>query len=139
MSDAELQQHRAKRITVAKIPGTPCRVSLQDAEVGEEVILVHYEHQSADSPFRSSDAVYVRNNVEQGQFEMNEIPELFRHRLMSVRGFSEGHYLVDADAVEGTELETILDQILGNPNVDYIHLRYAKSGCFAARVERRQQ
>jgi len=53
MSESELQQQRARRVKVVTKPGTPCRISLQDAEVGEEVVLVHYEHQSADCPFRS--------------------------------------------------------------------------------------
>lgn len=136
MSDAQLQQHHARRVVVEENPGTPCRVSLEDAEVGEEVILVHYEHQPADSPFRSSHAIYVRNNVAQSFLKAGEIPDLFVHRLMSVRAFNADHIMIDADAVEGTQLEPVLNRILDDPQVDYIHLHYAKPGCFAARVER---
>lgn len=136
MSDDELQQHSARRVKVEQNPGTPCRVSLQDAEVGEEVVLVHYEHQPADSPFRSSHAIYVRNNVAQNFLNKDEIPALFRHRLMSVRAFSKDHIMIDADAIEGTELEVVLNRFLDDQDVDYIHLHYAKPGCFAARVDR---
>lgn len=136
MSDDELQQHHARRVAVEANPGTPCRVSLRDAEVGEEVVLVHYEHQSADSPFRSSHAIYVRNNVAQCFLDEDEVPALFRHRLMSVRAFSKDHIMINADAVEGTHLELILKRFLDDQDVDYIHLHYAKPGCFAARVER---
>ncbi|WP_108881826.1 DUF1203 domain-containing protein [Anderseniella sp. Alg231-50] len=136
MSDDELQRHQARRVVVDANPGTPCRVSLQDAEIGEEVVLVHYEHQPADSPFRSSHAIYVRNNVAQSFLNEGEIPALFRHRLMSVRAFNADHIMIDAEAVEGTQLESVLNRFLDDPQVDYIHLHYAKPGCFAARVER---
>ena len=38
----------------------PCRISLTDAKLGEQVLLVHYEHHAVSSPFRSSYAIYVR-------------------------------------------------------------------------------
>ncbi|MEO9876547.1 MAG: DUF1203 domain-containing protein [Anderseniella sp.] len=136
MSDDELQQHHARRVTVEQNPGTPCRVSLQDAEIGEEVILLHYEHLPEDSPFRSSHAIYVRNNAAQCFLDEDEIPALFRHRLMSVRAFSKDHIMINADATEGTHLEPVLKRFLDDQNVAYIHLHYAKPGCFAARVER---
>ena len=136
MSDEDLLRRRAKRVTVRSNPGTPCRVSLQDAKVGEEVILMHYEHQPADSPFNSSHAIFVRKDAEQCILEANEIPNLFRHRLMSVRAFSRDHLMFDADAVEGTELETVLNRFFTDSEVDYIHLHYAKPGCYAARVSR---
>ena len=60
MSDAELARHRAKRCTAAEYPGFPCRVTLDDAQPGEEVILLNYEHLPVESPYRSSHAIYVR-------------------------------------------------------------------------------
>ena len=57
LSDEALRARRAvRRIADAK-PGYPCRISLTDAEPGEEVVLVHYAHQPSDSPYRSSHAV----------------------------------------------------------------------------------
>ena len=60
MSDAELAQRQARRVT-ADGPGYPCRVSLTDAAPGDELILLHYQHQDADTPFRASHAIYVRD------------------------------------------------------------------------------
>ena len=36
-----------ERIIVDNKPGYPCRVSLQDADIGETVLLMNYEHQPA--------------------------------------------------------------------------------------------
>ena len=70
-------------------PGFPCRVSLCDAEPGETVLLVHYEHQPAASPFRASHAVYVRRGAVQAHPAPGEVPEMLRRRLLSVRAFDD--------------------------------------------------
>src|SRR5437588_360549 len=60
LSDEVLAERGVIRRTVDAKPGFPCRVSLEDAEPGETVLLLNYEHQSADTPFRASHAIYVR-------------------------------------------------------------------------------
>jgi hypothetical protein len=40
----------------------PCRVSLTDAQPGDEILLVNYEHHPVDSPYRRRYAVYVRKD-----------------------------------------------------------------------------
>src|SRR5712692_7858745 len=59
MSDAELQSIGAVR-RIADTAGWPCRVSLEHAAIGEEVLLLNYEHQPGDTPYRSRHAIYVR-------------------------------------------------------------------------------
>jgi hypothetical protein len=39
LDDASLESSSIRRFTVDDKPGYPCRVSLQDAEIGEEVLL----------------------------------------------------------------------------------------------------
>lgn len=136
LSNDQLAAHKATWMTVEACPGIPCRISLEDAQVGEDVILVNHQHQSADSPYQSSHAVFVRRQANQANPAAGEVPNLFRHRLISVRAFDCDHMMVDADAVEGSELEQAIDTMFALPGVDYLHLHYAKAGCFAARVTR---
>ena len=63
MSDEELARYNARRYTANEYPGFPCRVTLDDAQPGEEVILLNFEHLPVDSPYRSSHAIYVRTNA----------------------------------------------------------------------------
>ena len=44
--------------------------------------------------------------------------------------------LVDADAVDGTQLESVIAQLFENVRAEYLHVHYARPGCYAARVER---
>ncbi len=136
LSDSDLAKVRATRMIVDAKPGYPCRVSLADAEIGETVILVNFEHQSADSPFKAAHAIIVREHAEQAFPEIGVIPELFETRLISIRAFDDKHYIVDADVVDGSRLSESIPTMLQDTRVTYLHLHNAKLGCFAARVTR---
>ncbi len=136
LSDAELSQHHARRMLATVNPGFPCRISLEDAAIGEEVILANFEHQPGASPYRASHAIFVRPGVAQATPGAGEIPESISLRLMSVRAFDENHNIVDADVVKGRDLEASIDAMFENNAVAYLHLHNAKPGCYAAKVTR---
>lgn len=136
MADADLEQHRAVRVTADAKPGYPCRVSLEDAEVGETLILVHHEHQPTATPFRASHAVYVRENASPASPGPNEVPAMLRARPLSLRGFDAGDMLVAAELVIGEAVEAAVEIMLADANVAYIHAHLAKPGCYAARIDR---
>ena len=136
MSAQELAEVRATRMIADAKPGYPCRVSLADAEVGETVILVNFEHQAADSPYQSAHAIFVREHAEQAFPERGEVPEALKTRLISVRAFDENHYMVNAEITDGLRLHEVITVSFRNPAVSYVHLHNAKPGCFAARVTR---
>jgi len=136
MSDDDLARHNAHKMVVTACPGTPCRVSLADADVGETVVLVNYEHQPAKSPYRSRHAIFVREGVQQARPAVDEVPKVLLSRLISIRLFDHGDMMVGADVVPGIELKSAIVQAFANPAVSYLHLHYAKPGCFAARAQR---
>lgn len=74
-----------ERVIANENPGFPCRVSLVDAKLGESVLLLNYEHQSASSPYRSSHAIYIREWATEAKPAENEVPVQLRQRLLSVR------------------------------------------------------
>jgi hypothetical protein len=136
LSDAELAARGAIRRRVDAKPGFPCRVSLADAEIGEEVILAHFEHQSAPTPFRSSHAIYIRPLADEARPAAGEVPPLLRSRILSLRAFDAAGMMIDADLADGRELEPAAERMLADPRVAYLHIHYAKPGCYAARIDR---
>ena len=136
MTDAELAEHQACRQIVNSKPGTPCRVSLADAEIGETVILLNYAHQSEKSPYQATHAIFVREGAKEATVAINEVPEVIRSRLISVRLFNNKHMMVDADVVTGDRVSEVISKAFENTDIAYIHLHNAKPGCFAASVER---
>jgi len=131
-----LAKFGVERVIADTVPGYPCRVSLLDAEVGEPVLLMNFEHQPASSPFRSSHAILVREWADEARLDEGEIPKLLRQRLLSVRAFDNSGMMLDADIVDGQQLEGLLQRMLANDAVEYLHLHNAQRGCYVARVDR---
>jgi hypothetical protein len=136
LPDEALQAHQAARVMADRKPGFPCRVSLRDAEPGETLLLVNYEHLAVASPYRSRHAIYVREHAQDAQLEVNEVPEVLRARLLSLRAFDSAGMMCDADVMPGTELAPAIKRMLAPASVAYIHVHNAKPGCYAARVDR---
>jgi len=131
-----LARSGAQRVVADECPGYPCRVSLQDAEVGEHVLLMNYQHQRAASPYRASHAIYVRESASQARPGQNEAPELLRKRVLSVRAFDGAGMMVDADVVDGRNHEPLIERTFAKDSANYLHIHNAKAGCYAALVER---
>lgn len=134
LSNAELQERSALRLT-ASGSGFPCRVSLTDATPGDEVVLLNYEHHSVATPFRSSFAIYVREG-ERTYDEVNQVPQQLRRRLLSLRAYDANGMLLNAEVVDGPELESGIGQMFANDTVAYLHAHFAKPGCYAAKILR---
>ncbi len=136
LDPAALAEWGARRV-ICDAPGAfPCRVSLMDAEPGEELLLINHEHQPADSPFRSRHAIYVRKGAVQARPAPGTVPAQLRSRTLSLRAFDEEGMIVAADLAEGRALEPALDALLARPDAAYVHIHFARYGCFAARADR---
>ncbi|MEO7038541.1 MAG: DUF1203 domain-containing protein, partial [Candidatus Elarobacter sp.] len=114
----------------------PCRITLEDAEPGEHVLLLNYVHQPADTPFRASHAIYVREAASRAAIFVDDVPPALQGRLLSVRAFDPAGMMIDAGVVNGVELKTVVEPLLANDATAYLHVHYAKRGCYAARVDR---
>ena len=136
VSDDELASRNAKRYVADTTPGFPDRIELRDAEPGERLILVNYVHQHAATPYQASHAVFVLEGAEKSYDAVNEVPEVLRRRMLSIRAFDLNHWLVEADVCDGRALEITVQRLLAKPEIAYLHAHYAKPGCYAARIER---
>ena len=136
LSDEELRAHGAvRRIAAGRTPGYPCRVSLEDSQPGDELLLVNYEHHAVDSPYRMRFAVYVRRG--DATYEaVDRVPEQLRCRTLAVRAFDADAMMVGRELVDGRELEAAIDRLFAGPAAAYLHVHFAAPGCYAARVDR---
>ncbi len=136
MSDAELAALGARRVVADAPTGFPCRVSLVDADVGDELLLLPHEHLGTGSPYRASGPVYVRRGATRAVLAPGAIPPYVRRRLMSVRAYDADDMMVDAAVCEGAAAHDTIERMLAAAAVSFIHLHNAKRGCFSCRVER---
>jgi hypothetical protein len=136
LDDAALAALGARRVTADAMPGFPCRIGLADADVGEELLLLPFEHQPAASPFRASGPIYVRKGARRRTPAPGEVPDYVGCRLISVRAFDAGHCIVAATVTPGADIAPELDRLLADDQVAYLHLHHAARGCFLCRVDR---
>jgi hypothetical protein len=136
LDNNELAQKGARRLIVDAKPGFPCRVSLQDAEIGERVILVPFVHHDVESPYRASGPIFVRETAKEIQPAPGEIPDVVAGRIISVRAYNDKGMMANAAVTPGKELESQIENFLGDAQISYLHLHNAGAGCYSCRVER---
>jgi uncharacterized protein DUF1203 len=135
MPDAELHRLGAHRV-IAEDSRMPCRVSMEHAKPGEELLLLNFEHQPANTPYRATHAIFVRRIAQRAFDAVDLVPEVLASRLLSIRAFDAQHMMIDAEVCSGTEAAEMFDRFLDNPQTSYLHVHNARRGCYAARVER---
>ena len=137
LADAELAERRATRVVARADRGFPCRVSLEDAREGEELILLHHVSHDVATPYRSAYAIYVRKDAAPASY-VDETPPVFEARPLGLRGFSAEGNLADARLALPGQADDKIRELLADPRIAYIHAHNAAHGCFAARIDRHE-
>ncbi|HSQ61219.1 MAG TPA: DUF1203 domain-containing protein [Acidobacteriota bacterium] len=136
LNDDQLRERHVKRIIADEPESFPCRVSLEDASVGDEVLLLPFTHHDGATPYRSSGPIYVRRSAGTAYDAIDRIPAMQRRRLTSLRAYDASGFLVVSDVVPGVELDALVKRFLAMPETAWLHAHNARPGCFAFRIER---
>jgi hypothetical protein len=136
LSDAELAERGVSRVVADSKPGFPCRISLEDAEPGETLLLLTFDHQSAHTPYKASGPIFVRQSASQSADIVGALPPVMRGRLLSLRAYDAEDLMVDAEVVEGAEAMGGIARFFARADVSYIHVHNARRGCYSCRVDR---
>ena len=134
--DAELRVQGIVRTRAITRPGFPCRISLEDASIGEEVLLLSYWHHRVNSPYASRGPIYIRKGVTQAMLSPGEVPDYVASRLISLRAYDDENMMVAAAVCPGAEVAAPISRLLDNPDVAYLHLHNAAQGCFSCLANR---
>ena len=135
LSDAELEKRGVVRMTVTD-PTFPCRVSLTDREVGEQVLLLNHVSHDVANPYRASHAIFVTEGADEPASYVDQIPPVFETRILSLRGFDKAGMMAEAVLTQPGEADAGIRKLFSNPDVETIHAHNATRGCFSARIER---
>lgn len=136
LSEEDLLVKGAVIMIVDEKPGFPCRVSLEDAEIGEEIVLFPFQHHKTNSPYQSAGPVFVRKNAERASLKVNEIPKMLLHRLLSLRVYDEKGIMIAAKTIEGGILKNEIEVIFNNKSANYIQVHNSSPGCYNCQVNR---
>lgn len=136
LPDAELERQGIVVRRAVEGDRFPCRISLRDARPGERALLLNYEHQDADTPYRSRYAIFVIDGAEEARLAPDELPPVFHGRPLAVRAFNASGILLEAGMGVGEDVRPVIERLLANPDVAYLHVHNAMHGCYSARVDR---
>ena len=135
LGDAALAARAMRRVTADTPAGFPCRVSLTEARPGERLLLLNYEHQPANTPYRASGPIFVCEAAG-APYDRAEVPPVVRTRLVSLRAYDAAGMMVDAEVVEGRAIAPVLERLFARDDTAYIHVHNARRGCYSCRVDR---
>ncbi|MEH3038571.1 MAG: DUF1203 domain-containing protein [Sphingomonas paucimobilis] len=136
MGAGALSRRLAQRVVADAAFGYPDRIQLSDAAIGETLLLVHYVHQGAATPYRASHAVFVREGAEQPALWIDRVPPMLGRRMLSLRAFDAADAMVDAELVAGDDAAPVIRRMLASTRAAYLHAHFAVRGCIAARIDR---
>ena len=121
---------------VRKNPGFPCSVCLQDATIGEDIILLPFQHHKMDTPYQALGPIFISKNIIEATLAVNKIPTMLLHRLLSLRCYNKDSIMINATVIEDKLVSGILHGFWGNKEITYIHIHNAKPECYDCLVER---
>jgi hypothetical protein len=136
LSDAELERHGAVRMTADAKPSFPCRITLDDADIGETLLLINHVSHDGDNPYRASHAIFVSEQAREAASYTDQVPPALDRRVLSLRAFDAAGMMRDAALVQPGEADPAIRRLLADQQVDHIDAHNATRGCFAARIER---
>lgn len=134
LDDAELEAKGMARMIVDN-PNYPCRISLTDRDLGEELILLNHVSHDGTNPYRASHAIFVSKAAEAADY-VDAIPPALDRRILSLRAFDADGMMVDAALVQPGEAGPAIRRLFANPAATHIDAHNATRGCFAARIHR---
>lgn len=136
LPEQDLESLGMKRYIVGSNPGFPDRIEMKDAQLGQSVLLLNHVCQPANTPYRASHAIFIREWATQAYDAVDQVPQSMQIRLLSLRAFTDAGMMLGAEVAEGRAIEPVIAQMFSNPEVSYIHVHNAKQGCYSGRIDR---
>ena len=126
----------SERVIADEPHSFPCRHCLSDAIPGEGLVLASHSPFDQPGPYREVGPVFVHAEPCARYGDERVAPEQLRRRLLALRGYDFRQRIVAADVVQGSDFEPLLARLFERSDVDYVHVRFARTGCYACRIER---
>jgi hypothetical protein len=123
---------------VIETPGAPCRQCLQNALVGEEMLLLSWHLPRPQGIYWTASPIFLHADRCPFFAEADTVAPILTTRLISVRAYDNaGMCLYDlGDVAEGVEpVSFLLHRALGDDRTDFVNVHTARPGCLLCQVE----
>src|SRR4029453_19378649 len=86
LDDAQLEARGMTRMRVDN-PNFPCRITLRDCDIGDEVLLLNHVSHDGVGPYLASHAIFVSKSASKAASYEDTIPPALARRILSLRAF----------------------------------------------------
>jgi hypothetical protein len=114
--------------------GYPCRHCLRWANPGEQMILFPFAA-VGEGPYQERGPIFVHAEPCTRYAATENFPAEFRSGRV-IRAYDTRKFVIDARVVNGEQPEAVIDELLQNPEVAFLHVRSATRGCYTMGIER---
>ena len=136
LTTEELGEMNMVKMLVDAKPGFPCRVTLEDAEIGEEVLLLPFEYHKTTSPYKASGPIFIRKNAVKADLAVNEIPAMLLKRQQTLRVYDTNGMMIAAKSPSADEIRKEIEVAFSSQSASYIQILNTNPGCYNCQVNR---
>lgn len=115
----------------------PCRHCLRTFRVGEERrILFTLDPFYGLEPLPLPGPVFIHEESCERLPEDGGFPEELRAHALTLNAYGRGRKLHAQEYVTDGGVEAVIERLLERPEIDYVHVRDTRAGCYDLRIER---
>jgi hypothetical protein len=115
----------------------PCRHCLRTFAVGRERrILFTYDPFAGTESLPLPGPVFIHDVPCERYNEQDGFPVDIRSHALTFNAYGRGRQLRAQKYVEDGYVEPVIEELLARPDVDYLHVRDTRAGCFDFSIER---
>ena len=114
----------------------PCRACLEEFRVGEEERILFTYRPSTDNGNLGAPGPVFIHAQRCRQYRASSFPPGLRSLPLVIEGIAKDNRVPESRRVTGAEIDAALTDLLGNPEIEYLHVRHGVAGCHIARVSR---
>jgi hypothetical protein len=122
--------------------GEPCRDVLRRARPGEELILASFSPFPAAGPFREFGPVYLLAAASEEEVRRDRLPlpagreTDYLAARFALRAYAADQTILGGAWVRAEAAAEKVEELLAQPEVAFVDIRFPVFGCFACRLER---
>ena len=113
----------------------PCRHCLRFALPGDRLVLFPYAAIPAGHPYSETGPIFVHAEPCERYHATDEYPAEFRSGRV-LRAYNSDYNMIDAEIVNGSEPEAIIEKLLEKPETAFVDARSVTRGCYTFRIRR---
>ena len=108
-----------------------CRHCLSDGSLELPQILFSYRpFRENANPYAETGPVFVHEHCEAYANDSVFPPDIRTRKFLTVRAYSSRQWMLSGHLVEGEKAEEKVEELFKNPEVAFVHINDASTGCF---------